>query len=122
MTARRAMTDARKRRICAFWNWRTPTDDVVGIEAGKIVTVKDGKRCEFDHRHQMATGGEDDDKNPAPLSPDDHKPKTKADAKARGKIRRLSGANKPPTKRQIPSRPFDRRFKKKLDGSVEPRG
>ncbi len=74
-----------------------------------------GERIDLDHIHQLATGGADDESNLRPLHPWCHAIKTREDAKVRGKIRRLSGQNKPRVKKRIPahingipSRPFRR--------------
>jgi len=72
----------------------------------------------IDHIVPLFLAGTEDDDNLAVICPECHKGKNKTEAKVRGKIRRLSGMNKTRKKKKIQSRGFDRRFKKKLDGSV----
>ena len=64
------------------------------MENGKVVLLSTGKSPEFDHIRQLALGGADDDSNMQPLTPAQHAAKTKRDAQARGKVRRLSGQTK----------------------------
>lgn len=111
MTARRSMTPARKRRIAQAYNWCTPQGAQLALERGKVVLLATGTPPEFDHIHQLAMGGTDSDDNLRPLTPADHKDKTRADAKARGKVRRLSGQNKPKRKYNWPKRKLPTRAK-----------
>jgi 5-methylcytosine-specific restriction endonuclease McrA len=77
--------------------------------------ITDPKDCEWDHVHQLAMGGAHAADNISPKHCYCHKIKTKADARARAHVRRLTGANKPRVKKRIPahvggipSRPFRR--------------
>lgn len=76
---------------------------------------------EFDHAHALGMGGKDDEDNLRPLCPECHKAKTKADAKARAKVRRLRGESRARRKIKIAVRGFSKRWRRKLDGSVVPR-
>ena len=71
-------------------------------------------RIEWDHTHQIAMGGADDADNLRPLCVPCHAKKTRADAAARAKVRRLTGANT-----QRPKRKIGGRYRKKMDGTVE---
>ena len=107
-TKRKSMHYARKRRICERYRWRTSDGELLAIErttAGhrRIVTLRDGKSAHFDHTHQLATDGPDEDDNVRPLSEDGHKPKTKEDARSRKRIRSATGQNMPKQKRSIPN-------------------
>ena len=95
MTHRRTMTHARKRRSAEAWNWQTPQGKPLCLEGGEVHLLATGKPPEYDHAVQLALGGADDDENIQPLDPSDHKIKTKRDAGDRGKIRRITGQNKP---------------------------
>ncbi len=125
MTTRRSLTPEDKRRIAAFTGWRTPQGQTVCIENGEIVTLHDGVKIENDHAVQLALGGEDDTENLRPMTPLAHKAKSKRDAQARGKVRRLSGQTK---KREYhwPKRRFPKGrklgwegWRKKVDGTAE---
>ena len=79
-----------------------------------------------DHVHQLATGGGNELDNFRPLDPRCNRKKNAADALARAKIRRHTGANKPKPKRiwpsgKIPSRGFPKDIRRKMDGTVERR-
>lgn len=76
---------------------------------------------EWDHVHQHATGGADDAENLRPLCEPCHKIKTRNDAKARGKVRRLRGETCNGPKRPINSRGFDKTRRRKMNGTVEAR-
>jgi hypothetical protein len=114
MTRRRTMTARRKRAICARNNWLTPQGQTVVIECGQCVTLHDGGPVQFDHACQFILSGDDSDENIRPMTPADHKTKTRADAGARGMIRRITGQNKPkrksywPSGRKIQSREFQK--------------
>ena len=116
---RRTLTPTRKREIAEFNAWRTPQGETVAIEEGDLVTLHDGVKVEYDHIYQIGLGGPNKIKNMQPISPDEHKRKTKRDAKARGKVRRLSGQ----TKKRKYYWPKGRKFgiqgwRKKFDGTV----
>ena len=117
---RRTLTPVAKKRIAAFNGWRTPQGETVAIEEGQIVTLHDGRKVVYDHAVQLALGGADEIKNMQPMTPEAHAFKTnKLDAPARGKVRRLSGANKERPKRRWPKRPFGiPGLRKKFDGTV----
>lgn len=66
------------------------------------VQFEDGARVELDHIHQLAMGGPDVADNLRPLCEPCHKIKTRNDAKARGKVRRLRGETCNGPKRKIP--------------------
>ena len=117
---RRALSPARKKRIAERRNWIAPDGEPLCLEAGKVVLLRTGETAEFDHAVQLALGGSDTDDNLRPVSPEFHKAKTKADSKARGKVRRLTGANKPKPKRPWPKRGFGwEGWRKKLNGQAE---
>ncbi len=108
MTARRSMHAARKRRSAEAWNWQTPQGKPLCLEGGKVHMLATGKPPDYDHAVQLALGGADDDENIQPLDPLDHKIKTKADAGARGKIRRIRKGKKS-SGHQWPSRKLQSR-------------
>jgi len=119
---RRTLSPARKKRIAHHRHWRAP-EGMLCLEKGEVCLLATGEPVEFDHTHQLATGGTDDDDNIRPISSDAHKGKTKADSKVRGKIRRLAGKNKPKRKRQWAKRALSNpRWKKKLNGKAVLRG
>ena len=117
---RRSLTPKRKREIAAFNGWRTPQGEQVAIENGELVTLHDGRRVDYDHRYSLGLGGLDETENMQPMTSGAHKVKTRDDAKARGKVRRLTGANKPKPKRPWPKgRGFGiPGLRKKLTGEV----
>ena len=121
MTKRKAMTAKRRRAVAERWKWRTPTGAVLALEHGKVVLLATGKVPEIDHTHALSMGGTEAIENLRPMTVDEHKVKTRADAKVRAKVRRLTGANKPKTKRKIQSRGFDKTLRKRMDGTVERR-
>lgn len=77
---------------------------------------------DIDHTIPIALGGLHELSNWQPLIRSHHRAKTKADVKAIAKVRRIrktdAGENK---SRNIVSRGFDKRFRKRLDGTVEKR-
>ena len=106
------MTHARKRRSAEAWNWQTPQGKPLCLEGGEVHLLATGKPPEYDHINQLALSNDDTDENIQPLTQEQHKLKTKADAGARGKIRRITGTNKPPRisywpNRKIRSRGFN---------------
>ena len=103
---RRSLSPKRKREIAAFNGWRTPQGEQIAIEAGELVTLHDGVKVEYDHMYSLGLGGSDEIENMQPITPVSHKAKSRNDSKARGKVRRLSGANKQKPKRKLPSRPL----------------
>ena len=117
---RRTLTPRRKREIAAFNGWRTPQGEQVAIENGELVTLHDGRKVEYDHIYELGAGGADEIENMQPITPANHKCKTKRGAKARGKVRRLTGTNKPKPKHSFPKgRGFGiAGLRKKLDGTV----
>lgn len=103
-TPRRPMTPARKRRshdlakgLCAFCN--------LPVEVGE---------AEFDHRIPVWMGGADDDgPNLRPLHPRCHTIKTKADAGARAKVKRMKAKHEgtaPPPLQKLKGRGFPKRW------------
>jgi len=74
----------------------------------------DGARVDIDHIWQRATGGPDAADNYRPLCIPCHRKKSKADSRARKKIRAATGANKPRIKKPVPQRvnawPAGRKF------------
>lgn len=112
-TPRKSMHYARKRAICAARGWVTTDGHMIALERTKAchrrpVTLHDGRPVNFDHVHQLATGGTDTNDNVRPISEAGHKPKTKADNQTRAKIRRITGQNKPKVKAKIQGRGFDK--------------
>ena len=116
---RKGLTPKRRREIAAFAGWRTPQGEMVGIENGELVTLKDGRKVEYDHIYSLGLGGSDDTENMQPMTPDAHAAKTKRDGAARKKIRHLTGANKPKPKYRWPKRKLGiPGLRKKLTGRV----
>lgn len=76
------------------------------------------KQVRDEHLAQRALGGSEDLSNRSLWRLECTKPKDARDAKARAKVRRLTGANKPKFKKKIQSRGFQTNLKKKFDGSV----
>ena len=91
---RRTLTPARKKRIANGRGWRVAGGDLLCLEAGQVHLLATGGPVEFDHIHPLADGGGNEDDNFQPMAPKRHKAKTRDDAKARGKVRRLSGQTK----------------------------
>ncbi len=115
---RRALTPAKKKRIAHHRHWRAPEGEPLALENGKVVLLSTGKAPEYDHAVQLALGGADEVGNMQPLTPAQHAAKTKRDAQARGKVRRLSGQTKK-RKYYWPKRPFGiPGLRKKFDGTV----
>lgn len=85
-------------------------------------TFVDGDVIEWDHIHQIAMGGADDIDNLRPVhrSPC-HIGKSKGDAAARGKTRRLSGETPKRRGPKIKTRGFNRAYRKRMNGQVEKR-
>jgi 5-methylcytosine-specific restriction endonuclease McrA len=113
-TPRKAMSDARKRRI-----WER--------EGGKCwmcgqVTAMTGPEVRYDHRIPIELSGSEDDSNVFPLhrEPCD-RIKTKADAAKIAKMRRLRKKRDPDTRKPsvMKSRGFDKTVKRRLNGTVE---
>lgn len=73
------------------------------------------QRIIWDHIHQLAMGGQDEPANLRPQHVQCDKAKTARDAAVRGKVQRLTGANKPRRKAKIGGG----RYRKRLDGTVE---
>lgn len=119
MSQRRAMTPARKTRILAAHDgkcWRCGEP------------FAEGEPVEYDHKLALARGGTDDDENIGPAHAECHALKTFG-TKARrlgsdiyeiAKEKRLR-CGKKASKSKIQSRGFDRRYKRKLDGTMEVR-
>ncbi len=78
-----------------------------------------------DHEHPLWCGGDNEMDNRQGLCDDCHKPKTKCEAKARGKMKRLERIRlhglKKPKDRKLESRGFDMRLRRKMSGRVEMR-
>ena len=93
----------------------------------RIIT-RDGGKCRkcpnadgpfiIDHISPLWISGDDSDGNLWTLCADCNKPKTARDMATIAKSKRILGITKTGPKRKIPSRPFDTRFKKKLNGNV----
>ena len=115
---RRTLTLKRKIEIAELRHWRAPGGGLLSLENGKVCDLATGDPTEVDHAWQIATGGPDTDDNLRHMSGEDHKRKTKRDAQARGKVRRLSGQTKK-RKYYWPKRPFGiPGLRKKFDGTV----
>ena len=118
MTARLAMTPARKERIWSACLGR--------CEECQAPVPPDGPGVEFDHIIPLWTATDDErraelelDANLQALCPGCHQKKTSAEAGPRGKAKRLAGEtgqNRP--LREIRSRGFDQRFTKGVNGKV----
>lgn len=81
--------------------------------------IMPGDRWECDHVQALINGGENRESNLAPALHDKHREKTAADVKVKAKIARTRAKHlglKSPK-----GRGFDRRFTKKMDGTVVPR-
>lgn len=123
MTARRAMTDARKRRILAAHDgccWR----------CGEAIMPDEP--VEFDHKLALARGGTDDDENIGPAHVPCHALKTFGTAGRRlgsdifeiAKTKRLAKKAAAPVggNHAWPQRPMrDARWKRKVNGETVPR-
>ena len=80
-----------------------------------------------DHVHALALGGRDDVSNLAPAHVNCHRRKTSgtkattagSDIHAIAKVKRILKGKTP--KRKIPSKPFDKTWRRKMDGTVERR-
>ena len=116
---RRTLTPVAKKRIAIDRHWRAPEGGMLCLENRKVVFLATGKLPEWDHIHPLAIGGSNDDDNFQPIPRPDHKRKSRDDAGARGKVRRLSGANKTKRKYYWPKRPLGiPGLRKKFDGTV----
>lgn len=102
----------------------------------RILLAQDGKcacgcgeklqapQIQFDHHNQSSLSDDQSLENFRALSTDHHKIKTRADAKARGKVRRVKAKHEGTFRRRgrkIESKGFDTRLTKKMDGTVSPR-
>lgn len=81
----------------------------------------DGDKIEWDHTHQLAMGGADEVDNLRPAHGACHLGKSRADAAARGKVRRLTGQTRKRRGPKIRTRGFNRAFRKRMNGQVEKR-
>jgi len=116
---RRTLTPRHKIEIAELRHWRAPGGGLLSLENGKVCLLDTGETTEVDHAWQIATGGPDTDDNLRHMSSEAHADKSRDDAAVRGKIRRLSGANKPKRKYYWPSRPLGiPGLRKKFDGTV----
>jgi len=84
-------------------------------------------QIDVDHRTPLALGGSDDETNWVALCRPCHKQKTRADVKAIRKADRARRMHQEGKSRQRRGRPmhgkgFDRRWRKRMDGTVEWRG
>ena len=123
---RRSLSPKQKKRIANGRRWWVKEGGLLCLERGnglirKVVFLATGKRPEWDHNLPLADGGGNEDDNFQPMSPEAHQEKTNAEARARGKVRRLSGQTKPKWKRSWPK---GRKlgipgWRKKLNGKVE---
>ena len=82
---------------------------------------------EFDHILPLALGGADEPGNLQPLHPACHKEKTAQDLKRIAKADRMArvleeGRGRKRRGPPLESKPFDKRFRRRLDGTVERRG
>lgn len=86
--------------------------------------IRPGDRWECDHVIAIGNGGENRENNLAPLLLDKHREKTRQDVKTKAKIastaKKHAGIRAKP-KRPWPKRGFDKRFRKRMDGTVERR-
>ena len=103
---RRALPPREKIEIAERRGWRGLDGAMLSLENGKVCDLATGQPAEFDHIHALAMGGSNEDDNFRPMTPAEHKRKSREDTKARGKVRRVSGANKPKRTYNWPSRPF----------------
>lgn len=104
-----------------MWGWRLPERfgrRRLGLEAGVIVTIDDGKPVQFDHIFELADGGPDVDENVQPLDVPGHKAKSAKSTRDRAHVARVLGETCTRPKRKIPSRPFDKKWKRGFDGKV----
>ena len=102
MTPRKSLSRVRKIEILDRYGWkcvgcgepffrmRTYTGTADNFSAERPATLK-GEAVEFDHFSQLALGGKDHADNIRPLCIQCHKKKTLTDAKARAKVKRISG-------------------------------
>lgn len=109
------MTPARKRRLWEKHDGKC----ICGVDVPMF-----GRGVTYDHAHQLAMGGPEEDDNVRPLCDDCVAVKNAADAAARGKVRRirkkLAGEHKP-RGRKIQSPGFRKDITRRMNGKVEPR-
>lgn len=116
------MTTPRRRKL-------TPTQkaEIVARQNGRCAICGDELRdpVEWDHVVPLSMGGADDPANIQCLHLRCHRDvKCKADARALAKAKRLerfmeTGRHRQRKSRPIQSRGFDKRFKRRFDGTVE---
>ena len=99
---RRTLTPRQKIAIATRRGFRGLDGGMLCLENGKVCDLGTGEPAEFDHVYQLALGGSNDDDNFRPMTPAEHKRKSRDDAKARAKVRHLTGANKAKPKRRFP--------------------
>lgn len=116
MTKRRSMHMARKRRIHEAHS---------GLcEICKQPVPLFGPDVRYDHRLPLWMSHSDDDANIRPIHKICDAPKTAQDATDRAKVKRIGmkhRGEKPPTKRPIRARSFDKHFTRGFDGRVKER-
>ena len=117
---RRTLTPAGEKRIANGRRWWVREGGLLCLENSQVVFLGTGKRPQWDHSLPLADGGGNEDDNFQPMNSEAHQEKTNAEARARGKTRRLSGANKAKPKYRWPKgRGFGiPGFRKKLTGKV----
>ena len=114
MTRRRYLTATVKAEI--YWAQYENCD-----ECGDDVSLAD---IEWDHILPLCLGGTNDDDNWHGLCRKCHAAKTKREAAARAKTKRLENVRlglKKRRRRKLQSRPFDTRLRRKVSGQVEVR-
>lgn len=121
MTKRKYLTKPQKRRLLDGYGWKCAgpgcQEEIAENATGRFVDT--GNRVvRFDHIHQLAMDGGNEFENFRPLCMDCDAVKTRNDAKARAKVRRIKGVTKKRLKRKIQSKGFDTRLRKKMNGTV----
>ena len=116
---RRFLTPAGQKRNADRRNWIADREPLC-LEAGQVVLLSTGEKPEWDHIHQLALGGGNEDDNLRPMTPEAHAEKSKRDSQARKMVRHWTGANKEKPKRPWPKgRKFGwEGWKKKLSGKA----
>lgn len=107
--ARRRLTDKQKQTLLVQFNRRC--DECKQPFAEK-------ETIDWDHIVPLVFGGTNELSNFRPLHDGCHKPKSIREYKDAAKGRRLRGETKKRAKKKIQSPGFDKRFTRKLDGTV----
>ena len=114
MTRRRYLTPKAKADL-----WKR--QDKRCAKCARTIKYVQDRIIEADHMCPLWCGGDNADDNWQLLCRPCHAAKTNRESKARGKTNRLAGGPKKRRGRAIPSRPFDKFWRKPMNGRVEVR-